>query len=255
MRVATRRARFALRMMRPFFGDDCERLRKELKWLADVLGDVRDCDVMTENLHEPLGRTENLLSGQDRFLAYLENQRIPARKRLKEALVSSRYEKLLNDLFELYRSPSPQLPPEKRPTRNYASKLIRKAGRKVRKSLGGLADPPSSEQLHEVRIAVKRLRYTCEYFKVLYRGKLRDTIKDCKLVQDCLGEHQDAAVAIGALKDIAQALSSERENTQAVMVTGALLEMQRRRVLERRELALPLLEDFAKRVAALAKLL
>src|SRR2546423_3425413 len=50
MRVATRRSRSTLRTFRPLFDPTVQRLRDELRWLGQALGQVRDGDVMAARL-------------------------------------------------------------------------------------------------------------------------------------------------------------------------------------------------------------
>src|SRR5215211_7876434 len=62
-RVATRRLRSTLRTFSSLLDPDwTDRLRDELKWLADLLGQVRDTDVLLERFNEPPA----LLPGADR---------------------------------------------------------------------------------------------------------------------------------------------------------------------------------------------
>ncbi|MDK2948195.1 MAG: hypothetical protein PWQ63_1355 [Methanolobus sp.] len=61
-------------------------------------------------------------------------------------------------------------------------------------------DDPSLEILHELRIEVKILRYTLEFFKDVLSDEAKDAIKDLKSLQDNLGDMHDAVVAIEMLE-------------------------------------------------------
>ena len=53
------------------------------------------------------------------------------------------------------------------------------------------AGSPSPSDLHELRLATKRLRYCLELFREAYGTDLEDRIRSLKSVQDCLGTISD----------------------------------------------------------------
>src|SRR6185436_10253562 len=118
MRVATRRLRSALkeaqRMLETSWVDET---RAELKWLGEVLGDVRDADVFAAYVKkeaEQLG-ADAVQGGAD--LGNLMAERsAPARARLAEALDSPRYLALL-DRLEAIRESLPVTPARDSPER------------------------------------------------------------------------------------------------------------------------------------------
>jgi CHAD domain-containing protein len=59
----------------------------------------------------------------------------------------------------------------------------------------------SLKQLHRLRIAGKRLRYTLEFFEEVLAPQTGDLIKQMKVLQDHLGDLQDAVVASELLRD------------------------------------------------------
>jgi CHAD domain-containing protein len=99
-RVGTRRLRSDLRTFRHLLDAEWTgRVRSELGWLAEALGDVRDADVLSERLAAQVGA----LPGADRrpasvILKRLTKQRDDARARLIEVLDSERYVTLLEEL-------------------------------------------------------------------------------------------------------------------------------------------------------------
>ncbi|MCE5317066.1 MAG: CHAD domain-containing protein, partial [Parachlamydia sp.] len=76
--------------------------------------------------------------------------------------------------------------------RKFAEKQIRKAIKRV------LELKDKDEELHVLRIHLKKVRYTCEFFTSLF--SLDKWIEKTKEVQDLLGEHQDAITGISLLK-------------------------------------------------------
>jgi adenylate kinase len=57
------------------------------------------------------------------------------------------------------------------------------------------------EQLHQLRIAAKGLRYTLEYFREVLGAEAGTVIDEVKALQDHLGDLQDAVVASNLLRD------------------------------------------------------
>lgn len=58
-----------------------------------------------------------------------------------------------------------------------------------------LADDPAPPELHQLRLASKRLRYTLELFRPCYPAGLEDRIRALKKLQDWLGEVNDAVAS------------------------------------------------------------
>ena len=58
------------------------------------------------------------------------------------------------------------------------------------------------ETLHMLRIEFKKLRYTVEYFDEILGKRAKSVIAELKLMQDHLGDLQDAEVAAWLLRDL-----------------------------------------------------
>ena len=211
MRVATRRLRAFLRagseLLDPAWA---EPVREELTWLGGALGPVRDLDVLAERL---TAEVESL--GEDRprgrkLLRTLESRRRTARRRLMAVLGSDRYFALLDTL--------------ERPVATIADsptleEIHATEHKRLRKAVKTLDDASPDEELHAVRIHVKRARYAAEL------AGAGNYVQAAKVLQDVLGEHQDAVVAAERLRDVADRMPDtalaagrliERENARAV---------------------------------------
>jgi hypothetical protein len=68
-------------------------------------------------------------------------------------------------------------------------------------------DPTKIEEIHNLRIAAKRLRYTLEMFRFAFKKDLNDYIAEVKEVQEHIGNMRDADVMI---ERVAGILESER---------------------------------------------
>jgi CHAD domain-containing protein len=215
VRLATRRTRAIERATRPLLGHALEPLSNELKWLAGLLGPVRDLDVLVDRLRTEVAElAEDRVAG-DQLVETLERERREHRDVLLEALGSDRYFELLAS-FETTIALLPELDAADGLHR-VARKQLRKLGRATRK----LPDVPSDQELHGVRIHAKRARYAAELAGA--PTKLVDALKH---VQDVIGDHQDAVVAEERLRKISRA--------KVAVAAGRLIERERERRREQR---------------------
>jgi CHAD domain-containing protein len=95
---------------------------------------------------------------------------------------------------------------------------------RLRKAVKGLPKRPSDDELHRIRIQTKRARYAAELAEpVLGKAGIR-FVRRAKTVQDVIGEHQDAAVADGRIRELAVGSGS-----RTALAAGRLVERQRLR--------------------------
>ncbi|HEV7391085.1 MAG TPA: CHAD domain-containing protein [Burkholderiales bacterium] len=201
MRVAVRRLRSALSAFSEVL-PAAERIPMgvDLKWLGGVLGPARDWDVfVTETLPVIRGQFEEWPA-----LARLAEQsaRLQARahRRAHRAMGSRRYQRVLIGLASSLAVQRWREHPESdaaallAPARVYAQGELERRYEQVRKrgrNLGTL----SAEGLHQLRIAIKKLRYSVDFFASLFNA---DAIKRFRSrlsrLQDVLGTLNDAAM-------------------------------------------------------------
>jgi CHAD domain-containing protein len=106
LRVATRRSRFALRLLREWFGPErCEPQRDELRWIGGLLGTVRDLDVFIERLEHDLARAEADPAAVAKVLRLLHRKRDAARRELLPALDSPRFAAIVDAMRGLTPDP------------------------------------------------------------------------------------------------------------------------------------------------------
>ncbi|MBZ5792193.1 CHAD domain-containing protein [Burkholderia contaminans] len=205
MRVALRRLRTLMRFF-PLFADRQWRdtLGVDLRWLAALLGTVRDWDVFaTESLPALIAAD----GGDGEWHGTLDAARAQcgaARGELRQALHSARYARLTLGWLEWLSLLA--LPPAEH---GDAPSLRRHATKRVRRLFGHLYASPSLTSLdtaarHQVRIDAKRLRYALEFFASLASRRTRtETVKTLTRVQSVLGEANDTMVALHHLEKLA----------------------------------------------------
>jgi len=223
LRVATRRARFALKVFRTFFNPEyVTRLRAELSWIGKLLGNVRDIDVFIEHLREQYHWSkisQGTKSAVEELLISKRKLNFPS---LAEALDSSRYREILERL----RSAGTQSSADNGgPAFLYATAFIGKRLKSVENAYKKARRGYKPSDLHVLRITLKGLRYTCEFFSDLYGNEMSAHIRSIVALQDCLGLFQDAHIALSVLEEII-ALKKDWDQ-ETCLSLGALLQVQR----------------------------
>ena len=201
-RVATRRLRSDLKTLGPLLDPAAAGwLRDELAWVGELLGAVRDLDVMIDRIGE-LATTRGLEpTAASAIVTELKDDRRRHHAELVDGLGSRRYIKLVDALID-----AGSVPPladgidGEQPARNPLRKLARKAYRRVARGVARLDGAPSDADLHEIRKRAKRARYAAELATDALHaeaGPLAERLAD---LQDVLGELQDVVVAEDRLK-------------------------------------------------------
>jgi len=203
MRVAVRRLRSVVATMRQMLpSEQYQWVAQTLKWMAGVLGPVRNWDVFSSTLLAPVRSA--LLGEQERdeLCRACEHERRSAHERAKAAIRSPQYTAALLKLSQWFASRSWRNQPVSEqsallmaPIDTVAPTLIGRRYKKVKKSADGFAQL-TLDRRHEFRIAVKKLRYTTEVFKDLFdRHKVAEFVQLLKPLQDDLGYINDVRVA------------------------------------------------------------
>ncbi|KVH04513.1 MULTISPECIES: CHAD domain-containing protein [Burkholderia] len=204
MRVALRRLRTLMRFF-PRFTDRRwkDTLGVDLRWLAALLGTVRDWDVFATESLPALIAADGGGGDWDGTLDAARAQSMAARVELRQALHSARYARLTLGWLEwLGTLALPAADGDDAPS------LRRHATKRVRRLFGHLYGSPSLTSLdtaarHQVRIDAKRLRYALEFFASLASRRTRnETVKTLARVQGVLGEANDAMVALHHLEQL-----------------------------------------------------
>lgn len=230
-RVATRRIRSTLRTFSKLLDEEwTDRLRDDLKWLANLLGEVRDTDVLLERFSGHLAElpAEDEKAGR-RLLKGLSEERDQARRRLLGAMGQEKYTELLQDLVDAAAAPA-LLPGADRPAAEVTPPLVRRPWKKLRKEVRQAGDNPPDEQLHKIRIRAKRARYAAEAVEPVF-GKPAENFADAVSdIQSVLGDHQDAVVGEAWLREAA---GTARRDT--ALVAGMLIAAERAAAADTRD--------------------
>jgi CHAD domain-containing protein len=234
-RVAARRLRSVLQAFGPLVDDTWARnLRTELGWIANVLSQSRDREVLEARLIDAVRALPPEVDGAAALVtiqSHLDAELAQAKSSIDAALASSRYAELMATLHAAAATPpttelaegasSVVLPP----LADASWRKLAKQGRRLHGEIEGHDD-----HWHRTRITAKRARYTVEACGPVFGGPAKKFAKQLAGVTELLGEHQDAAIAA----ELVLRLSTTARGTRAPFALGALYFQQRLRVAEAR---------------------
>src|SRR6266487_2468873 len=194
-RVGIRRLRSTLRTFQVVLDREWSgALRAELAWMAELLGAVRDADVLLERLRHDLGT-------------------------LLEAMDGRRHAALRDRVAAAVQAPE-LLPAAEESALQAAIPLVAKRWRRLRRQVRQAGPDPADEQLHQIRIEAKRCRYAAEAVIPVVGDPARAFAKAVAALQEVLGEQHDAVVAQAWLRQAAASTGTRRPEA---FVAGQLL--------------------------------
>ncbi len=82
-------------------------------------------------------------------------------------------------------------------------------------------DPDNIEEIHNMRIAAKRLRYTLEMFDFAYPKALKDLISEVKEIQSTIGDMRDADIMVETVHDLLDNRTTNRSNRLLDIATSS----------------------------------
>lgn len=212
MRVAAMRMRSVLQVfnghldmdvMKPFF--------RSIKTTRKSLGSVRDLDVFMERIQKYINSLpDERQSELDELTNTLLIERDKARGLMLLHLDSSKYGKFKTKFTKVLEKEEQwdesltdkDGKPLPHRVRDVLPPLLYKQLAAMRAYDDLVHEPePSYEMLHALRIDVKILRYTLEFFEEVLGDKTNSLVKDLKALQDNLGDIHDAVVATELLEN------------------------------------------------------
>ena len=215
-RVAVRRTRSMLGQMKDCIpGPVLKRFRPEFDWLGGVTGPVRDLDVYLLKLD---GYTAALDDDTRRDLAplkkYLLRRLRREQRKLAREISGARYRRLAASWAKALQAPWASDEPGwcgLEPARAMAGRRILKILKRALRQGSALTDASPSDDVHQLRITCKKLRYLMEFFKSLFHAEEIDALTGVlKDLQDVLGDHQDFEVHRGELVAFAEEMGAEK---------------------------------------------
>lgn len=225
LRVSLRRMRSALSVFRTVL--DPARIvwaSAELKWLATCFGPARDWDVFGAEILDPVRGYGIDISAIDALRSGTETARVAGYDAARAALQSSRYTKLILGMSQFVDTHG-WMPadadaghPLNQTLGTRADEILQRAYRKLMKRGRGLKDMDIAAR-HQVRIELKKFRYTTEFLHALYDAdKVGAFMKSLSRMQDQFGHLNDVSVARTLLGELtgAKGLSVVEKRVRSV---------------------------------------
>lgn len=211
MRVSLRRMRSMFAVFKSVTSPEhVEWAKEELKWLAGSLGPARDWDVFIDEILGPVKGTGIDESALAALKEAAEIERQKGYAIVRDAIASPRYTKFIFGMSR-YIDAHGWMPPGdagaalEKPIGDLSNEILRRAFRKLRKRGRGLAemDVPSR---HEVRIELKKFRYSVDFLNALYpKQSVKPFLKALARMQDQFGHLNDVSVAETLLAELVNA--------------------------------------------------
>jgi triphosphatase len=208
MRVAVRRLRAVCSAFAPCLPPEPRRwASNELRWIAEMLGEARDLDVFASALLAPARAALPVSSEFERLARAIDLRRQSAHAAVREAITSTRYAGSVQALTNWFDGrgwrASGEVEELCRPIGELAPILLERCRRRAKKRSKRFVKQSDKER-HQLRIALKKLRYAAELLGSLYDpAETRQFIERVKRLQDDLGEINDVRVGSDILASLA----------------------------------------------------
>lgn len=251
MRVALRKLRVAMSLLSPEQRAPLAGLVETAKEISRVLGAGRDYDVLLTDMTYPVARKLGRDGEFARLVLAIEARRARNWEGIRTCLTSSLFRSFVVDVAAAtYQRPwlssASMHSTMESDVLAFARRHVRRRVVQSRKAVlksGKLKAP----EVHELRIKLKKLRYTLEFFSsVLPKRYTRGALRRVSRLQTVLGKMNDAVVTRTLVRDL---LSEQRvgEDASALALAGGLLiGWHGRRSVEQRERARDQLRKLAR---------
>lgn len=218
MRIGVRRLRAAFAAFSSLLPPEQIRIfRSELRWLASELGAARDLDVFTREIAAPIEQERGDDPAFKRLVEEAQALRADCHAQVRETVCSPRYARLILEIGAWLAGRGWRNQPLSEdsarlfaPAHAFARPLLERRLRKARRLGEQIAT--SQEARHELRIALKKLRYTSQFFRDLYaRRSAKRFLRRIARMQNALGRLNDVATAERILEVLLARLGAERQ--------------------------------------------
>ena len=230
IRVALRRLRAAISLFSKVVSDNrVNMIKTELRWLARECGPARDFDTLLIEVLRPLRKQHSNEPGLVSISKMFERKRLKGYQQALAAVQSAQFRILVLDTAEWIEAGPWSMSEDAlmglrrdMPIKLYTAEQLSQRSRKIRRRGAKISDL-NPEQLHRLRIQIKKTRYAVEFFSSLYQSK--KSAKRCKEIRSSLAQLQNY---LGGVNDIVtrKALFADIIATPA---RGLTVEQNRRR--------------------------
>ncbi len=224
LRVAVRRARSLLGQTKGVLNaETTAALQNHLKNMGAVTGEVRDLDVYLLEKESYVNQVPDVLKpGVRQLFQVLQRKRRSANAHMLKAMDGDEFKAALAAMDEFIQS-DPLAQGDVaggKPVGDLARAVIMKRFQKIIKKGGRISASTPDEQLHNLRIDCKKLRYLLEFFTSLFPAdEMKLLIKQLKRLQENLGDFNDLSVQQEFLTQYLESITPR--TSQVVMLAAA----------------------------------
>jgi len=233
-RVSIRKARSLINLMKKSLPADVQaRLKMQLADMVGPTNALRDLDVflLDKSYYQSL-LPESHITGLENLFKHFTQERQNAQKRVARFFKSKAYSQLHKKVeTELRLPPALATPAAETPILVLAKKRILNRYKKVCVLGNAIDDTTPDEDIHQLRIECKKLRYLMEFFAELFPKKQIATLtKSLKGLQNILGNFNDYSVQKTFLSDY---LSQEEDADTIAAINGLIAVLHQKQLQER----------------------
>ena len=217
LRVALRRLRSAMSLFKSHLAlRRASALNEDAKRALNLLGLARDLDVFLLETMPPVIDGNPDEPAVRRLAKIAEERRVAAYEDVRRLTADRRFNRFLLDLLLIAQDGGLTAGDRQAPLGPVATALLNKRHKNSLKAGRNFAKL-ANEKRHETRIALKKLRYACDFFQTLYPGHAtRPYLKRLSTLQDDLGHLNDATVAEHLASELA------RDDRQAAIAAAVV---------------------------------
>jgi CHAD domain-containing protein len=200
-RIASRRIREALPLLSA--GDRVRRLERKIRKITRALGPVRELDVALQILDEVEKSGELSRAALARLREAVARERQVLQADMKRRLEDCNVPKLRKRAVAAARKAIENGSMRRDPVRlaRARARAARRAER-LRAAIESASGIYLPDRLHDVRIAVKKLRYALELVRELSGSRASAQLKTLSKIQDALGRMHDLEVLIARTRGV-----------------------------------------------------
>lgn len=218
LRIGLRRLRTAFAIFGPHLsGEEATRLGALAQEIAVDVGHLRDLDVLIGEIVSPLSEVMPAHVEAEALIAHIDARRARQRKEVRSRLSAAWVNDFLMDLGAFAEGDDWCGKPGEASVRLFASPAGRFAGKALERrwrkvaAYGKRIETLTVEERHAMRKAMKKLRYTVEFFRSLYpKKRVKPFLDRLRALQDMFGYLNDVAMA-EKLTDLPPAQKGARE--------------------------------------------
>ncbi len=213
MRVASRRLRESIRLFGRYYPvKKADKTMSVVKKVTRTLAIPREMDVNVASLRAYKPRRSQLIrTAREYLLEVFEFEQARRRKKMLKSFDKLDLEALRTALVQLARSATEKSPqptllhdvPQDAELKAFLDQAIKALQERAAPVLAFRSTPDQSsasdEELHRLRINVKKYRYCLEILAPLFSERLRSGIELAKILQEVLGQIHDLGALIGHL--------------------------------------------------------